>query len=76
MLSGEEVKMLILEEASVALASLIPAEEEQHMKRKQSLEAASLDTGLGHGQKKMHYIQAFYSAVWPLLQGAGWTLVS
>ena len=76
MLSGEAMNMLSLENASATLASLLPAEEEQHMKRKQSLEATSVNTGFGCGQEKTKYIQAFYSAVWPLLQGAGWTLVS
>lgn len=30
----------------------------------------------GYGQKKKLYLSAFYGAAWPVLQGAGWTMVS
>ena len=50
-------------------------EEERNLKRKQSLEAA-VTLGLGYGKKKKRHIEAFYSAVWPLLEEAGWTQVS
>ncbi len=50
------------------------AEEEKRIKRTQSLEA-SVTLGLGYGQKKTQH-EAFFSAVWPVLEGAGWTLVS
>jgi hypothetical protein len=50
------------------------AEEERRIKRTQSLEA-SVTLGLGYGQKKTQH-EAFFSAVWPVLEGAGWTLVS
>ncbi len=49
-------------------------EEEKRIKRTQSLEA-SVTLGLGYGQKKTQH-EAFFSAVWPVLEGAGWTLVS
>lgn len=78
-LSGEEgVKILSLEDTHVALAVSKPTESEkgkQSVKRKQSLEA-SLTTGHEYGQNKKRNIQAFYSAVWPVLQSAGWRLVS
>ena len=50
-------------------------EEDKRLKRKQSLEA-SCHLGLGYGKKKKQHLEAFYSAVWPVLEGAGWTLVS
>ena len=50
-------------------------EEDKRLKRKQSLEA-SVHLGLGYGKKKKQHLEAFYSAVWPVLEGAGWTLVS
>ncbi len=49
-------------------------EEEKHIKRTQSLEA-SATLGLGYGQKKTQH-EAFFRAVWPVLEGAVWTLVS
>eukprot|EP00571_Detonula_confervacea_P010382 CAMPEP_0172302104 /NCGR_PEP_ID=MMETSP1058-20130122/3859_1 /TAXON_ID=83371 /ORGANISM="Detonula confervacea, Strain CCMP 353" /LENGTH=552 /DNA_ID=CAMNT_0013012461 /DNA_START=38 /DNA_END=1696 /DNA_ORIENTATION=- len=48
-------------------------DEEKRLKRKQSLEA-SVTLGLGYGKKKKQHVEAFYSAVWPVLQGAGWSL--
>lgn len=50
-------------------------EEEKRLKRKQSLEA-SVNLGLGYGKKKKQHIEAFYSAIWPVLEGGGWNLVS
>lgn len=50
-------------------------EEDKRLKRKQSLEA-SCHLGLGYGKKKKQHLEAFYSAVWPVLEGAGWSLVS
>ncbi|KAL7533674.1 hypothetical protein ACHAWF_004592 [Thalassiosira exigua] len=36
----------------------------------------SLETsGLGYGKKKKQHIDAFYSAMWPVLEGAGWSQV-
>jgi hypothetical protein len=52
----------------------LSGEEEKRIKRK-SLEA-SVTLGLGYGQKKKQHVKAFFSACWPVLQGAGWTLVS
>ena len=52
----------------------LSGEEEKRIKRTQSLEA-SVTLGLGYGQKKTQH-EAFFSAVWPVLEGAGWTLVS
>ena len=49
-------------------------EKEKRIKRTQSLEA-SVTLGLGYGQKKTQN-EAFFRAVWPVLEGAGWTLVS
>jgi len=53
----------------------VMGEEEKRLKRKQSLEA-SVTLGLGYGKKKRQHVEAFYSAVWPVLEGVGWTLVS
>ena len=50
-------------------------DEEKRLKRKQSLET-SVTLGLGSGKKKKLHIEAFYSAIWPVLKDAGWTLVS
>ena len=50
-------------------------DEKARLKRRQSLEA-SVTVGLGYGKKKKQNIEAFYSAVWPVLEGVGWTLVS
>ena len=49
--------------------------EEKQLKRKQSLEA-SVTLGLGYGKKKKQYVEAFYSAVWPMLEDVRWTTVS
>jgi hypothetical protein len=53
----------------------VGGDEEKRIKRKQSLEA-SVTLGLGYGQKKKQHVKAFFGAVWPVLQTAGWTLVS
>lgn len=53
----------------------VSEEEEKRIKRKLSLEA-SVTLGLGYGAKKKENVKAFFKAVWPVLQGAGWTLVS
>jgi len=53
----------------------VSEEEEKRIKRKLSLEA-SVTLGLGYGAKKKENVKAFFIAVWPVLQGAGWTLVS
>ncbi|KAL3786167.1 hypothetical protein ACHAW5_008784 [Stephanodiscus triporus] len=42
--------------------------------RKHSLDA-SVTHGLGDGKKNKDYVRAFFSAMWPVLQTAGWTLV-
>ena len=49
-------------------------EDETRIKRKQSLEA-SVTLGLSYGQKKTQH-EAFFRAVWPVLEDVGWTLVS
>lgn len=49
-------------------------EEEQRLKKKHSLEAA-VTVGLGYGKKKKHAVEAFYTAIWPVLEGAGWKVV-
>ncbi|KAL7535320.1 hypothetical protein ACHAXR_010414, partial [Thalassiosira sp. AJA248-18] len=46
----------------------------EEIKKKQSLES-SVTLGLGYGKKKKRHVEAFYSAVWPVLKDAGWTLV-
>ena len=53
----------------------VMGDKEKHLKRKQSLEA-SVTLGLGYGKKKQRHVEAFYSAVWPVLNDAGWALVS
>lgn len=76
MLSGEEGRTLSLENACVTLALSMPTERDQKcVKREQSLEA-SVNSGLGSEHIMTDIIQAFYCAVWPVLKGAGWTLVS
>ena len=50
-------------------------DKEKCLKRRKSLEA-SVTLGLGHGKKKQRLVEAFYSAVWPVLNDAGWALVS
>ena len=49
-------------------------EEEKRLKRKQSLESA-VTLGMGGGKKKQRHVEAFHSAIWPVLTDAGWTLV-
>jgi len=49
-------------------------EEEKRLKRKASLEAG-VTVGLGYGKKKKKHVEVFYSAMWPVLEGGGWTLV-
>ena len=51
------------------------AEEEKRMKRRKSLEA-QVNLGLGMGKRKQSIIEAFNSSVWPVLEGAGWSIVS
>jgi len=51
------------------------AEEERRMKRRKSLEA-QVNLGLGMGKRKQSIIEAFNSSVWPVLEGAGWSIVS
>ena len=53
----------------------VMGDKEKLLKRKQSLEA-SVTLGLGYGKKKQRHVEAFYSAVWPVLNDAGWALVS
>ena len=53
----------------------VMGDKEKHLKRKQSLEA-SVTLGLGYGKKKQRHVEAFYSAVWPVLKDVGWSLVS
>ncbi|KAL9189308.1 hypothetical protein ACHAXT_011798 [Thalassiosira profunda] len=48
-------------------------EEEKRLKRKQSLESA-VTLGMGGGKKKQRHVEAFHSAIWPVLTDAGWTL--
>ena len=49
--------------------------EGRRLKRKQSLEA-QVTTGCGGGRKKQRIVDAFYSTLWPLLEEAGWNMVS
>ena len=50
-------------------------EDERKLKRRQSLES-QVNSGLGSKKKKQQNVEAFYSSVWPILESAGWTLVS
>lgn len=49
--------------------------EELRLKRKQSLEA-QVTSGCGGGRKKARIVDAFYDTLWPILEEAGWKLVS
>ena len=53
----------------------VMGDEEKRLKREHSLEV-SVTLGLGYGKKKKQHVEAFYSAVWPVLKDAGWSLVS
>jgi hypothetical protein len=45
------------------------------LKRKQSLEA-QVTSGCGGGRKKQRIVEAFYGTMWPILEDAGWIMVS
>lgn len=49
--------------------------EELGLKRKQSLES-QVTSGCGGGRKKARIVDAFYDTLWPILEEAGWKLVS
>ena len=49
--------------------------EELRLKRKQSLES-QVTSGCGGGRKKARIVDAFYDTLWPILEEAGWKLVS
>lgn len=49
--------------------------EERRLKRKQSLES-QVTSGCGGGSKKRRIVDAFYDTLWPILEKAGWKLVS
>ena len=50
-------------------------EDERKLERRPSLES-QVNSGLGSKTKKQQNVEAFYSSVWPILESAGWTLVS
>lgn len=54
----------------------IQVDEENRLKRRQSLEAQVTVAGCGGGRKKQRIVDAFYDTLWPILEEAGWKLVS
>jgi hypothetical protein len=56
----------------------IQVNEENRLKRRQPLEAQVTVVGCdnGGGRKKQRIVDAFYDTLWPILEEAGWKLVS
>lgn len=74
-LGESKMAEVIANEDSISETEVNDLDENRVLKRKQSLES-QLTSGCGGGKKKARIVDAFYDTLWPILEEAGWKMVS
>ena len=65
----------VLDNVDLNAEADLSSSEQRKLKRKQSLES-QVTSGCGGGKKKARIVDAFYGTLWPILEQAGWKMVS